>query len=190
MVNFFMTMRGSWSRVWESVPLRFLATGAICWGLTCVQGVSQSFRTVSLYVHLTNWVVGHSHLAFVLDYTLWAFALFYLIVPQLVHRPAMYSRKLMEWHYWLITLGMVLYVVSLWIAGLIQGIDWMNGVPFINTVIAMHPFFGARLLGGLMAGIGILCFIFNVWMTSRQPAAALLPTLPAVPVATGGQGAG
>ena len=182
MVNFFMTMRGRWHRVREDVALRFLATGAIFWGLTCLQGLAQSFRTVSLVVHFTNWVVGHSHLAFVADYTFWSFALIYVMVPQLAQRP-MHSRKLMEWHYWLITLGMTLFMAALWIAGVIQGLDWMTGrIPFLQTVQAMHPFFGARLFGGLMAGAGVLCFVYNVWQTARRPQTALA----AVPAVAGG----
>ncbi|MBI5290738.1 MAG: cbb3-type cytochrome c oxidase subunit I [Chloroflexi bacterium] len=180
-VNFFMTMRGSWNRVRDDVALRFLATGAIFWGLTCVQGVAQSFRTFSLLVHFTNWTVGHSHLAFVADYTFWAFALIYVMVPQLAHRP-LHSRKLMEWHYWLITLGMTLFMAALWIAGVIQGLDWMSGrIPFLETVQAMHPLFGARLLGGLMAGAGVLCFVYNIWQTARRP-----QTAPAVALVGGG----
>jgi cytochrome c oxidase cbb3-type subunit 1 len=138
-----------------------------------VQGVAQSFRTFSMSVHLTNWVVGHSHLAFVADYSFWAFSLFYLMIPVLARRP-MYSRKLMEWHYWLITVGMSIFMVSLWIAGLIQGQNWAtNSVPFLETVRAMEPYFLLRLLGGLMAGAGVVCFAYNIWMTARQPAEAV-----------------
>jgi cytochrome c oxidase cbb3-type subunit 1 len=191
MVNFFMTMRGAWHRIREDVALRFLVTGALFWALTCLQGVAQSFRSFSMLVHLTNWTVGHSHLAFVADYSFWAFALIYLMLPQLVRRPAMYSRKLMEWHYWLTTVGIVLFMVSLWVAGVIQGLDWMtNRIPFLETVNAMAPYFGARLIGGLMAGAGILCFVFNVWQTGRQPAPApVVPprTVAAVPSGGGGQ---
>jgi cbb3-type cytochrome c oxidase subunit I len=172
MVNFFMTMRGRWGRVVSDVALRFLVTGALFWALTCVQGVAQSFRTFSLSVHFTNWVVGHSHLAFVADYSFWAFALAYLMIPALVRRP-MHSPKLMEWHYWLTTVGMSLFMVSLWIAGLIQGQNWLTySVPFIETVRAMAPYFALRLIGGLLAGAGVLCFAYNVWQTARQPAAA------------------
>jgi cbb3-type cytochrome c oxidase subunit I len=172
MTNFVLTMRGKWRLAAQDVALRFLVTGAICWALTCVQGVAQSFRTFSLYVHFTNWVVGHSHLAFVVDYSFWAFALFYLMLPVLVRRPAMHSRALMEWHYWLTTVGMTLFMVSLWIAGVIQGVQWMSfSVPFLDTVQAMRPFFAARLLGGLLAGAGMLCFAYNVWLTARRPSA-------------------
>ena len=180
-VNFFKTLEGKWHRAADDVALRFLVTGAIFWALTCVQGVAQSFRNFSMAVHFTNWVVGHSHLAFVADYSFWAFGLIYFIVPQLVGRP-LYSRKLMEWHYWLTTGGMTVFMVALWIAGLIQGQNWAtNSVPFIVTVKAMAPYFLLRLLGGLTAGAGILCFAFNIWQTARQPAPAGAPS-PAVVV--------
>ena len=186
MVNFFMTMRGRWFRTGEDIALRFFATGAIFWALTCVQGISQSFRSFSMQVHLTNWVIGHSHLAFVAAYSFWAFAMIYMMVPQLVHS-RIYSRKLMEWHYWLTTLGMIIFMVALWAAGLIQGQNWMtNTIPFIETVRSMEPFFALRLLGGTMAGLGILCFVFNIWRSAGRPSAKLLST-PAV-AADGGAG--
>ena len=168
MVNFFMTMRGRWHLAAEDVALRFFATGAIFWGLTCVQGVSHSFRNFSMVVHFTNWVVGHSHLAFVASYSFWAFALIYLLVPTLTDR-TIYSKKLMEWHYWLTTLGMLIFMVSMWVAGLIQGQNWSSYmIPFLQTVISMKPYFGARLIGGAMAGLGIACFVWNVWKTASQ----------------------
>ena len=146
--------------------MRFFVTGAIFWGLTCVQGVSHSFRTFSMVVHFTNWVIGHSHLAFVASYSFWAFALVYLMVPELSGGRS-YSRRLMEWHYWLTTLGMLIFMVSMWIAGLIQGQNWSTySIPFLQTVITMKPYFGVRLLGGTMAGVGILCFAWNVWRVS------------------------
>lgn len=185
MINFFMTMRGRWSRVVQDVALRFLVTGALFWAFTCAQGVAQSFRSFSMLVHFTNWVVGHTHLAFVADYSFWAFALFYLAVPALLRRP-IYNPKLMEWHYWLTTVGMVLFMVSMWVAGVIQGVHWLSGnVPFIETVRAMEPFFALRLLGGALAGAGILCFVYNLWQTARQPIAVAVPA-PIVPARAGG----
>ena len=181
MVNFFMTMRGSWQRVERDVALRFLVTGALFWAFTCVQGVAQSFRSFSMRVHFTNWVIGHSHLALVVDYSFWAFALIYLMVPQLVGR-SLYSRALMEWHYWLTTIGMVVFMVFLWVAGLIQAQHWMsNSIPFLDTVRVMNPFFGVRLFGGLLAGAGILCFVYNLWRTAAIEPARRSPVLAAGP---------
>jgi cbb3-type cytochrome c oxidase subunit I len=179
MVNFMMTMRGRWHRAADDVALRFLVTGAIFWAFTCVQGIAQSFRTFSMYVHFTNWVIGHSHLAFVADYSFWAFGLIYFIVPQLAGRP-IYSRKLMEWHYWLTTGGMTVFMVTLWIAGLIQAQNWLtNSIPFIETVRSLQPYFAIRFFAGLTAGIGILCFAYNMWRTVRQPMpeAAISPAM-------------
>jgi cbb3-type cytochrome oxidase subunit 1 len=173
--------RGKWHRAADDVALRFLATGAIFWGFTCVQGIAQSFRNFSMFVHFTNWVIGHSHLAFVADYSFWAFGLIYFIVPQMVRRP-MYSKKLMEWHYWLTTGGMTVFMVTLWIAGLIQAQNWLtNSIPFIETVRSLQPYFAVRFFAGLTAGIGILCFAYNVWQTVRQPLSAPA-TSPAVVV--------
>lgn len=168
MWNFFKTMEGRWLRVGQDVALRFLVVGAIFWGFTCIQGVAQSFRTFSLYVHFTNWVVGHSHLAFVGDYSFWAFALVYLIVPELVGRP-IYSRKLVEWHFWLTLVGLTMFMTSLWLGGLVQGQQWLaGGIPFIETVQAMVPYFAVRWLGGLLMVTGQFVFAYNVWQTVAQ----------------------
>jgi cbb3-type cytochrome oxidase subunit 1 len=167
MFNFFMTMRGSWGRLKESIAMRFFAVGALLWAFTCVQGLIHSFRSFSMLVHFTNWVVGHSHLAFVANYSFWAFALLYLALPHLVKRP-IYSRNLAEGHFWLTGVGITIYMVSMWIAGVIQGIYWLQGgIPFIESVQAMHPYFVARMLGGALVVVGQILFAYNVWQTAR-----------------------
>lgn len=173
MVNFFMTMRGRWHRVAENVATRFFAIGVLFYALTGLQGLSQSFRSFSMLIHFTNWVVGHSHLAFVASYSFWAFAMIYLMLPHLVRRP-IFSRRLMEWHFWLTTIGMSIFMVAMWTAGVIQGQDWLsNSIPFLETVRSLNPYFAARLLGGTMAGVGILFMAYNVWRTARRPKATL-----------------
>lgn len=169
MWNFFKTMEGRWRRVGQDVALRFFVVGAIFWGFTCIQGIAQSLRSFSLFVHFTNWVVGHSHLAFVGDYSFWAFALVYLVVPELVGR-RIYSRRLAEWHFWLTVVGLTLFMVSLWLAGLIQGQHWMlGGIRFIETVRAMQPYFVVRLLAGFVIGAGQVVFAYNIWQTAVRP---------------------
>jgi cbb3-type cytochrome c oxidase subunit I len=168
MWNFYKTMEGRWLRVGQDVALRFFVVGAIFWGFTCIQGIAQSLRSFSLYVHFTNWVVSHSHLAFVGDYSFWAMALVYLILPELVGRP-IYSRKLAEWHFWLTLVGLSIFMVSLWLGGLIQGQQWLTGgIPFIESVRAMTPYFAWRLVGGVLIGIGQLVFAYNVWRTAAR----------------------
>jgi cytochrome c oxidase cbb3-type subunit 1 len=166
MWNFYKTMEGRWVRVGQDVALRFFVVGAIFWGYTCIQGVAQSLRSFSLYVHFTNWVVGHSHLAFVGDYSFWAFALVYLIVPELVGRP-IYSRRLAEWHFWLTLVGLTIFMTSLWLGGMLQGQHWLaGGIPFLETVRAMYPYFAVRLAGGLLMVAGQAVFAYNVWQTA------------------------
>jgi cbb3-type cytochrome c oxidase subunit I len=166
MYNFFMTMRGRWGRIRESVALRFFTLGALFWGFTCIQGLANSLREFSMLVHFTNWTVGHSHLAFVADYSFWAFALLYLALPHLVRRP-IYSRTLVEWHFWLTFSGISIYMVSMWIAGVVQGVYWLQGLPFMDSVLAMHPYFVARMLGGAMIVGGQFVLAYNIWQTAR-----------------------
>ena len=168
MFNFFMTMRGKWSLVVTDVRVRLLAVGAIFWGLTCVQGVAQAFPSFSLLVHFTNWVVGHSHLAFVGDYTFWMFALIYLLLP-VVARRKIYSLALAEWHFWLTFIGLIIFMLSLWVAGLIQGENWMVGTPFIETVRSMNIYFFFRLAGGALMVIGQCVFAYNIYRTANGP---------------------
>jgi cytochrome c oxidase cbb3-type subunit 1 len=182
MFNFFKTMEGRWHLTVSDVRVRWLAVGAILWGLTCVQGVAQAFPNFSLWVHFTNWVIGHSHLAFVGDYTFWMFPMVYLILPELVGRP-IFSRNLAEWHFWLSFIGLIIFMVSLWIAGLIQGENWnVGGIPFIQTVRAMNPYFLGRLIGGAMMVVGQCVFAYNIYrtVTSRVRLPARQPiTVPA-----------
>lgn len=166
--NFFKTMQGAWHKAATDVPLRFLATACVFYLLTCFQGVAQSFRNFNALVHFTNWVIGHSHLAFLASYSFMAFALVYHILPRILGRDP-FSKRLMEWHYWLVLTGIVTFMVSLWAAGLIQGQNWMaGGVPFISTVSAMKPYMFLRLLAGTVMAAGVLLFAYNVVRSLRS----------------------
>lgn len=175
MFNFFKTMQGRWHLAVTDVRVRWLAVGAIFWGFTCIQGVAQAFPNFSLWVHFTNFIVGHSHLAFVGDYTFWMFPLIYLILPELVHRP-IFSRKLAEWHFWLSFIGLLIFMFSLWIAGLIQGENWGAGtIPFLDTVRAMNAFFLWRMIGGAMMVVGQCVFAYNIYRTVTSRAHVPVP---------------
>jgi cytochrome c oxidase cbb3-type subunit I len=166
--NFYKTMQGRWSLVINDIRVRWLVVGTVFWGLTCVQGVAQSFPNFSLAVHFTNWVIGHSHLAFVGDYTFWMFAMMYILLPQVVGQP-IYSRKLTEWHFWLTLVGLLIFMFALWAAGLIQGQNWESAdVPFIDTVRSLNPYFFARLIGGAMMVVGQLVFAYNIYRTAAS----------------------
>jgi cytochrome c oxidase cbb3-type subunit 1 len=174
LVNFVKTMQGAWHRVATDAPLRFLATASFFYFATCVQGIAQSFRSFNASIHFTNWVVGHSHLALAGAYTFLAVALVYSLLGFL-GRPV-YSRRLMEWHFWLTLSGLLTFMTSLWVAGLVQGENWSIGVPFLDTVRAMKPYFFVRLLAGGTMVAGQLVFGYNIWMTARGRHAVERPT--------------
>ncbi len=169
--NFYKTMGGAWQKLATDVPLRFLTAGSIFYVMTCFQGVAQSFRNFNAQIHFTNWVIGHSHLAFVASFSFMAFALVYHILPRLLGRQP-FSHRLMEVHFWLTFTGILTFMGTLWVAGLVQGQNWLTGgIPFIETVLAMKPFMFMRLVAGGVMGVGMLAFVYNVALSlkaSRQ----------------------
>ncbi len=167
--NFVKTMEGAWGKMATDVPLRFLATGCVFYAFTCFQGVAQSFRFFNAQIHFTNWVIGHSHLAFVAAFSFICLALIYHLLPRILGRE-LFSRRLMEWHYWLVLTGIMVFMLSLWTAGWIQGGDWLaGGTPFMETVEAMKPFMLIRLLAGLTVFSGMAIFVYSVALTLRTP---------------------
>ena len=167
--NFYKTMQGAWAKVKEDVPLRFLATGCVFYIFTCFQGVAQSFRNFNAQVHFTNWVIGHSHLAFVAAFSFMAFAAVYHLLPRILGRDP-FHRRMMEWHYWLVLIGLSVFMMTLWAAGLIQGQNWLSGgIPFIKTVEAMKPYMFMRLASGLAIGVGVSFFAYAVLSSLRRP---------------------
>ena len=166
--NFYKTMQGAWAKVKEDVPLRFLATGCVFYIFTCFQGVAQSFRNFNAQVHFTNWVIGHSHLAFVAAFSFMAFAAVYHLLPRILGRDP-FQRRMMEWHYWLVLIGLSVFMMTLWAAGLIQGQNWLSGgIPFIKTVEAMKPYMFMRLVSGLAIGVGVSFFAYAVLSNLRR----------------------
>ncbi len=163
--NFYKTMGGAWRNVVTDVPLRFLVTSCIFYILTCFQGVAQSFRDLNSYIHFTNWVIGHSHLAFLAAFSFTAFALVYHLLPR-TGRGRAFSRGLMEWHYWLTLVGTLAFMITLWTAGFTQGGDWLEGgIPFIETVVAMKPYMLVRLISGIIIAVGVAAFLVGVIRT-------------------------
>ncbi len=138
--------------------------------------MAQSFRNFNAQVHFTNWVIGHSHLAFVASFSFLAFALVYHILPRILGRDP-FERRLMEWHYWLTLFGLLTFMITLWAAGLIQGQNWLTGgIPFINTVQTMKPYMFMRMAGGLTIGAGVAVFAYAVLRSLGRPGTGTAPT--------------
>ncbi|HEU4601264.1 MAG TPA: cytochrome-c oxidase, cbb3-type subunit I [Steroidobacteraceae bacterium] len=174
MINGLMTMSGAWHRLRTDPILKFFVVSLSFYGMSTFEGPMMSIKTVNALSHYTDWTIGHVHsgaLGWVAFITVGSI---YALIPKLFGKPQMYSTKLMEVHFWIATIGIVLYVTSMWIAGVMQGLMWraMNNdgtltYTFVEALKATYPYYAVRLLGGLMFLSGMLIMAFNVWKTVR-----------------------
>jgi cytochrome c oxidase cbb3-type subunit I len=175
MLNGFMTMSGAWHRLRTDPVMKFLVVSLSFYGMSTFEGPMMSIKTVNALSHYTDWTIGHVHsgaLGWVAFITI---AAMYQMIPKLFGKTQMYSVTLMNAHFWIATLGIVLYVTSMWIAGVMQGLMWraMNAdgtltYTFVESLEATYPYYAVRLLGGLMFLSGMLIMAWNVWRTVRE----------------------
>lgn len=172
--NALMTLNGAWHRVRDDATLRFMMVAAVFYGLTTFEGSFMAIRAVNSLSHYTDWTVGHVHAGALGWVAMITFGAIYASVPWLWRRPAMYSARLVEVHFWLAVSGTVIYVIAMWNSGIIQGLMWRTyneggtlAYSFTDTVVAMHPYYIARTVGGLFFLIGALVGCYNIYMTVR-----------------------
>jgi cytochrome c oxidase cbb3-type subunit 1 len=173
-VNFFGTLHGRMEAVRGNLPIRWFYTGMIGYAVTCLQCAFQVTLTFQEIIHFTDWVVGHAHLVMYGVFGFWIMGLYVELWPRVVGRP-WYSPRLLTWHYWLSTLGLIAMFVDLLAAGLVQGFLWRDLHHWADSVIASMPFWWTRTFSGLMITAGSGALFYNMWMTARQPAAAAEP---------------
>ncbi|MEI7872176.1 MAG: cytochrome-c oxidase, cbb3-type subunit I [Alphaproteobacteria bacterium] len=185
--NALLTLNGAWHKVRDDAVLRFMMMAAVFYGLTTFEGSFLAIRSVNALSHYTDWTVGHVHAGALGWVALITFGSIYASVPWLWKRPAMYSARLVEVHFWLAISGTVVYVLAMWNSGIIQGLMWRtynaNGTlaySFIDSLVEMHPYYVARAIGGLLFLIGALVGCYNIWMTIRTAPLAAEPTPGAV----------
>jgi cytochrome c oxidase cbb3-type subunit I len=164
LTNFFMTLKGKWSTAADHIPLRFAIAGGIAYLLTCIQGPFQATRSVNWYIHFSNWVVAHAHMALLATFSFFVFAASYYIIPKITGRK-MYSKRLAVWHFWLSLYGWVLMMIVLTIAGLVQGAGWHHGIPLDQWVNELTPYWLLRSISGIMIVLGQIFYMFNVYKT-------------------------
>jgi len=172
MINGIMTLSGAWHKLRTDPILKFLIVSLSFYGMSTFEGPMMSIKTVNALSHYTDWVIGHVHggaLGWVAMVTIGAI---YSLLPKLFGRDAMYSVKLIDTHFWIATIGVVLYIASMWIAGVMQGLMWRavneDGTltySFVESLERMYPYYTVRLLGGLLFFIGMLLMAYNVWKT-------------------------
>lgn len=165
--NFLMTMRGSWSAIGKSYVLPFFLVGVIFYFVGSSQGSFQAFRFTQNIWHFTDFNVAHSHMTMygIICFILWA--CIYALLPKMTGREP--SQLLVGAHFWLAFIGLFAYTVSLMVSGSVKGIAWMNGVSFIDTVIATRGYWTWRAVGGTLMFVSHCIFAWNFYIMVHNP---------------------
>ncbi|MBQ1767235.1 MAG: cytochrome-c oxidase, cbb3-type subunit I [Aquincola sp.] len=186
MINGVMTLSGAWHKLRDDPILKFLIVALSFYGMSTFEGPMMSIKTVNALSHYTDWTIGHVHSGALGWVGLISMGSLYHLIPRLYGRRQMHSVAAIEVHFWIATLGIVLYIAAMWIAGVMQGLMWRAVNPdgtlvytFVESVKATFPFYVVRLVGGLLylAGMGVMAW--NVVMTVRsgERAVAYAPQL-------------
>ncbi|GJD34990.1 cytochrome c oxidase cbb3-type subunit 1 [Methylobacterium aerolatum] len=195
MINGLMTLSGAWDRLRTDPVLRFMVVSLAFYGMATFEGPMMAIKAVNSLSHYTDWTIGHVHSGALGWVAYISFGALYCLVPWLWNRREVYSLKLVEWHFWISTLGIVLYISAMWVAGIMQGLMWRayNDLgfleySFVETVEAMRPYYLVRALGGVLFLTGALIMAYNLAMTiagRTADAGHPLPASPALPTAAG-----
>ncbi len=172
MINGIMTLSGAWHKLRTDPILKFLITALSFYGMSTFEGPMMSVKTVNALSHYTEWTIGHVHSGALGWVAMISIGSLYYLIPRLFGREEMWSVRLINVHFWWATIGVVLYIASMWIAGVAQGLMWRatndDGTltySFAQSVNAMYPFYTIRLIGGAMFFAGMLLMAYNVWKT-------------------------
>ena len=175
MINGIMTLSGAWHKLRDDPILRFLIVSLSFYGMSTFEGPMMSIKTVNALSHYTDWTVGHVHSGALGWVGLVSMGSLYYLIPRLFGQKKMYSVPAIELHFWTATIGIVLYIAAMWIAGVMQGLMWRSINPdgtltytFVESVKATFPFYVIRLLGGALYLFGMVVMLWNVVMTARQ----------------------
>ena len=186
MINGIMTLSGAWHKLRDDPILKFLIVSLSFYGMATFEGPMMSIKTVNALSHYTDWTVGHVHAGALGWVGLITFGSMYYLIPRLFGRSEMHSVRAISLHFWIATIGIVLYITAMWIAGVMQGLMWRavseDGAltyTFVESVKATYPFYAIRLLGGLLYLAGMLVMAWNVYRTciDSKPAEALIPAV-------------
>ncbi|CAK0754378.1 Cbb3-type cytochrome c oxidase subunit CcoN1 [Gammaproteobacteria bacterium] len=176
LVNGIMTLSGEWHKLRTDPVLRFMVVALFFYGLSSLEGPIMATKTVNAFTHYTEWTVGHAHSGGLGWIGLFSIGAIYALLPRLFNREQMYSTQLIVTHFWLATLGVVLYVVAMGGAGMVQSMMWRaendDGTltyRFMDSVQAIHYFYLLRTVSGLFYLVGMFLMAYNVWKTIPIP---------------------
>lgn len=179
MINGIMTLSGAWEKLRTDPVLKFLIVSVSFYGMSTFEGPMMAIKTVNALSHYTDWTIGHVHSGALGWVAMVSIGAMYFLIPKLFDTE-IYSKKLIETHFWIATIGIVLYITSMWISGIMQGLMWRainnDGTltySFVESVQAMHPFYIVRAGGGLLFLTGMLIMAYNLSKTIAQGKAAV-----------------
>lgn len=174
MINGLMTLSGAWDKLRTDPVLRMLVVSIAFYGMSTFEGPVMSIKAVNSLSHYTDWTVGHVHSGALGWVAYVSFGALYCLVPWLWNRTQLYSLKLVSYHFWISTFGILLYITSMWVSGILQGLMWRAyddlgflEYSFVETVEAMNPFYWIRAIGGAFFVVGSLIMAYNLWRTAR-----------------------
>ncbi|WP_029000361.1 cytochrome-c oxidase, cbb3-type subunit I [Azohydromonas australica] len=175
MINGIMTLSGAWHKLRDDAILKFLIVALSFYGMSTFEGPMMSIKTVNALSHYTDWTVGHVHSGALGWVGMISIGSLYFLIPRMFGRKTMYSTRAIELHFWVATIGIVLYIAAMWIAGVMQGLMWRAVNPdgtlvysFVESVKASYPFYIIRMLGGLLYLLGMVVMLWNTIMTVRS----------------------
>ena len=172
MINGIMTLSGAWHKLRTDPILKFLIVALSFYGMSTFEGPMMSIKTVNALSHYTDWTIGHVHSGALGWVAMTTVGSLYVMIPRLYGRTSMWSTRLIDWHFWTTTIGIVLYVAAMWVAGVMQGLMWRatnaDGTltyTFVEALKATYPYYVVRLLGGLLVLGGMFIMAYNVRRT-------------------------
>ncbi|CAL1691815.1 Cytochrome c oxidase subunit 1, bacteroid [Brevundimonas subvibrioides] len=190
MINGLMTLSGAWDKLRTDPVVRMMVVAIAFYGMSTFEGPLMAIRTVNALSHYTDWTIGHVHSGALGWVGFISFGAIYCLVPWLWKKDRLYSNALVEWHFWIATTGIVLYITAMWVSGIMEGLMWREYTPdgflansFIETVSAKHIENVIRAVGGLMYLSGTLIMSYNLWRTVRMPSAESSANVPTTTIA-------
>jgi cytochrome c oxidase cbb3-type subunit 1 len=176
MINGIMTLSGAWHKLRDDPILKFLIVSLSFYGMSTFEGPMMSIKTVNALSHYTDWTIGHVHSGALGWVAMISIGSIYMLIPRLFNKSQMYSIPAINLHFWLSTIGVVMYITAMWIAGVMQGLMWRATNPdgtlvysFVESLKATYPFYALRLAGGFIYFSGMLIMAWNVIKTINSP---------------------
>ena len=184
MINGMMTLSGAWHKLRTDPILKFMIVSLSFYGMSTFEGPMMSIKTVNALSHYTDWTIGHVHSGALGWVGFITIGCLYHLIPKMWGQQQMYSMKAIDLHFWVATIGVVLYIASMWIAGVMQGLMWRSfnedgtlTYTFMESLVATYPYYYIRLLGGILYLAGMLVMCWNVWKTVRSAKGATEPVM-------------